>query len=85
MAPGFSVKFGGNFGTINGTIAADEFQYSGNARGTVHGWVLNWGDTELAMSGNARLTIDRSGLDELPSCFAVPSRLSPVPETYEEF
>lgn len=85
LAPGFAVKFSGNFGTINGTIAADEFKYTGNAGGTVHGWAINWGDTELTMTGNANLEIDRSGLERLPEGFVLPMRLSPVPATYEEY
>jgi len=85
LAPGFSAQFTGNFGTINGTMAADEFGFTGDATGTVHGWVINWGDTEFTMGGNASLTIDHEGLDEKPFGFKMPSILSPLPETYEEF
>lgn len=61
LAPGFDVSFGGNFGTINGTLAAGQFVWGGNAGGTVKGCVINWSDSVFQMGGNALITIDRSG------------------------
>lgn len=84
LAPGFSAKFTGNFGTVNGAMAADEFRITGNAGGTVRGPIINWSDTPFKMTGNARVTIDRSGSSELPHGFITASGLNPLPRTYQE-
>ena len=84
LAPGFSVKFAGNFGTVNGAMAADEFKIAGNAGGTVHGPVINWGDTEFMLTGNSNITIDRGGSFELPQGFTTGAGLSPMSGTYQE-
>ena len=84
LAPGFSVKFTGNFGTVNGAMAAGELNFTGNAGGTVRGPIITWSDTDFEMVGNASLTIDRSGSNELPRGFTAGSKLLPLPGTYEE-
>ena len=61
MAPGFNVSFGGNFGTLNGAIAANGIQFFGNAGGTIGGSVLNYSDTPMTLSGNSDLFFNRSG------------------------
>jgi hypothetical protein len=85
LAPGFAVKFSGNFGTINGTMAADTFEYAGTAGGTVDGWVIGWGQGGVKLGGDTYLNVDRSGLDELPRGFKLPLKLSPAAGSYEEF
>ena len=86
VAPGFSVKFTGNFGTISGAMAAEEFKFTGNAGGTVHGVVIVWGDNEFKLTGNSYLTIDLSGGTQLPPGLVLGGgALRPLPETYEEF
>jgi len=84
LAPGFSTKFTGNFGTINGAMAASEFRWTGNAGGTVHGPIIDFGDTEFKLTGNAHLTIDRSSSPETPPGFTSAAKLCPLPGTYEE-
>ena len=85
LAPGFSAKFTGNFGTVNGSMAANQFQFAGNAGGTVQGWLINLGDTEMELADSANVQIDQSGVDALPSGLDQPCKLSAVPDTYEEF
>ena len=85
LAPGFGVEFTGNFGTFNGTIAADEFYFKGNASGTVFGSVINYSDSTFRLSGNSNLTFDRSSDPETPPGFFTPSRLSPVAGSYREY
>lgn len=84
LAPGFSVKFTGNFGTINGTMAADEFKWAGNAGGTIRGSIIGWGDYEFNLTGNSHLVIDRSGSTKQPPGFAAFTKLVPRARTYEE-
>jgi len=85
LAPGFGVDFTGNFGTFNGTIAADEFYFRGNASGTVFGSVINYSDSTFRLTGNSNLTFDRSSDPETPLGFFTPSRLSPVAGSYTEY
>lgn len=85
LAPGFGVQFSGNFGTIGGTIAADAFQWTGNAGGRVKGMVINYSNSEFNMTGNSELIIDRTGGSTIPPGFAVPSTLAPEPGTYREY
>jgi Tfp pilus assembly protein PilX len=85
LAPGFSTTFTGNFGTINGAMAADEFRWTGNAGGTVSGPIINWADTEFNLTGNSHLNIDLSDCDGLPPGFSSGAvTLSAMPETYGE-
>ncbi len=69
MAPGFNVSFGGNFGTLNGAIAANGIQFFGNAGGTIAGSVLNYSDTPMTLGGNSDLYFNRSGITEVPAGF----------------
>ncbi len=87
LAPGFGTEFAGNFGTLSGCIAADRFKFTGNAGGTVKGGIINYGDTELKLTGNSNLTIDRSDASKVPPGFTVSSRatLSVRRETYREY
>ena len=85
LAPGFGVKFSGQFGTIGGSMGADAFDFSGQANGYIKGWIINWGNSEFNMSGQANITLDNQGLEEMPFGFSVPCRVSPLPRTYEEF
>ena len=66
LARGYEVKFKGNFGTINGTIAASKMRFSGRAKGTIKGSLINYDDTELKIGGNTRLAINHDGLKTNP-------------------
>ena len=84
LAPGFSVELDGNFGTVNGTMAADEFKWNGNAGGTIHGQVICYGDEDFEMIGNAEIVIDQSTYSGIPSGFSVPVKLQADVSTYTE-
>ena len=85
LAPGFGVTFTGNFGSVGGCMAADAFTWTGNASGTIRGSIINYSDSAFTLTGNSRITIDRSGTPSVPPGFAVPQRLSPVASTYREY
>lgn len=85
LAPGFGVQFTGNFGTVSGAMAADNFKWTGNAGGTVHGCIINYGDSQFKLSGNSNLTFDRSDDPVTPPGFTAPGRLVPVPSSYTEY
>ena len=71
LAPGFTTKFAGNFGTVNGAMAADSFSFTGNAGGTVHGPIVNYSDSVFSLSGNSNLTFDRSDVPAMPPGFVL--------------
>lgn len=69
MAPGFAVSMGGNFGTLNGCIAANGVDFFGNAGGVIGGSVLNYSDNPMELSGNSDLFFNRTGNTEIPVGF----------------
>jgi hypothetical protein len=85
LAPGFGVEFVGNFGTVSGCMAADQFKFTGNAGGTVKGGIINYGDTDLTLVGNSHLIIDRSGTPQRPAGFNLPARFSVLGDSYREY
>jgi Tfp pilus assembly protein PilX len=70
IAPGFRASFGGSFSTLSGAIAANGIDFSGNAGGTIRGSIINYGDSEMTLSGNSDLCFNRSGLTDVPAGFA---------------
>jgi hypothetical protein len=84
LAPGFAARFTGNFGTISGTMAADSFQFTGNAGGTVNGWVMNWGDTAFSMTGNSNLVVNPPANGSMPPGFGASTQFLPEQGTYSE-
>ncbi len=69
MAPGFDVSFGGNFGTLNGCIAANGVEFYGNAGGEIGGSVINYSDEPMELSGNSNLYFNHSGITDVPAGF----------------
>ena len=84
MAPGFSTSFGGDFGTINGAIAANGINFYGNAGGTIEGSVLNYADTTMELSGNSDLYFNRFADTEIPVGFEPDIILQYDPASYSE-
>ncbi|MHC4289577.1 MAG: pilus assembly PilX N-terminal domain-containing protein [Planctomycetota bacterium] len=69
MAPGFAVSMGGNFGTLNGAIAANGVEFFGNAGGTIGGSVLNYSGNPMVLGGNSDLSFNRTGNVGIPVGF----------------
>ena len=84
ITPGFSISFGGNFNTLNGTIAANGVEFFGNAGGTIQGSVINYSDTPMTLTGNSGLIFNRSGISEAPAGFTPELRLEYDPNSYSE-
>ncbi len=84
LAPGFGMKFTGNFGTVGGTLAAEQFTFVGNAGGVVKGAVLSYSDEPFKLTGNASLIIDRSEYDKVPPGFSTGTSLAPIMNSYSE-
>lgn len=84
VAPGFDLSFGGNFNTLNGTIAGNGIEFSGNAGGTIGGSIINYSDTTMTLSGNSDLYFNRSGTDNSPAGFVPAQKLVFQPESYSE-
>ena len=85
LAPGFGVSFAGNFGTVNGTMAADAFTFVGNSGGTVKGGIINYSDSDFTLTGNSRVVIDRNGMPDTPAGFNIPAGLATDASSYVEY
>ncbi len=84
LAPGFGASFGGNFGTIGGSIITSKLDFYGNAGGTVTGSVINLNNTPFTMSGNSDIVIQSNGTGEYPSGVYFGNRYDPLPDSYVE-
>ncbi len=84
IAPGFSASFGGNFNTMNGTIAASGIRFYGNAGGTISGSIINYSDNESQITGNSDLYFNRSGTVHVPAGFMPEIVLQYEPSSYSE-
>ena len=84
LAPNFSVNFGGDFGTVGGSIVASQFNFSGNAGGTVDGTVINLADTSLNLAGNSDIIIASTGTTNYPTGVNFGNKYVPLPDTYLE-
>ena len=83
-APGFDVRFAGQFTTINGTIAADMLCFSGQAEGTVKGSVIGLSNQNITIDGRVSINVDRSGSGDPDAGFSMPIVLDVAPRTYRE-
>lgn len=83
-APGFATSFGGNFHTVNGTIASNGVEFFGNAGGTIKGSVINYADDTMTLDGNSDLLFNRSGTTTSPPGFIPRVILLYDPGTYSE-
>ena len=84
LAPGFGVRFGGNFQTLNGVIAASSIEFFGNAGGTINGSVVNYGQAAMNLDGNTDLVFNRSGIAKNPAGFEPTKVLQFLPSSYSE-
>ena len=84
LAPNYSVSFSGNFGTIGGSIIADNLSYTGNAGGTVDGSVIGLADKPLTLNGNSDIIINSSGTSQYPAGVFFGSQYVPLSDTYQE-
>ena len=84
LAPGFGVCFRGDFGVLNGVIAASGIEFNGNAGGTINGSVVNYSDEIMSLAGNTDLVFNRSGMQEVPAGFEPTKILTYLPDSYSE-
>jgi hypothetical protein len=84
LAPGYSAKFAGNFGAINGCIVASEFQFTGDASGRVKGGIMNLRDSQFTIKGESMILIDKSDTPEHPAGLETSLRLVCVSGSYRE-
>lgn len=85
MAPGFKLNFGGSFETINGAIAGNGINFTGNAGGTFTNALLNYSeDLPVTLAGNNTIILDRSASASIPSGFSTNLTLEFQPDSYAE-
>jgi hypothetical protein len=83
MAPGFGVPFGGNFGTLNGCIAANGVRTYGSAGGVVGGSIVNYSTEPMRLEGSD-IVFNRSGITDIPKGFNQEWWIYYNPSSYEE-
>ncbi len=84
LAPGFDLSFSGNFNTANGAVAASGISFTGNARGTITNTIINYSADPMTLTGNARISIDRSNSVAGPNGFSGRINLALEPDSYSE-
>ncbi len=84
LAPGFDLTFTGNFSTINGAIAASGISFDGNARGTITNTIINYSADPMTISGNSRISIDRTNSVSSPTGFSSDTVLQFESDSYSE-
>jgi Tfp pilus assembly protein PilX len=84
LAPEYKVSFSGNFGTIGGSMIADQFSFTGNAGGTVTGSVVGLADLPMTLSGNSDIIINSTGTTAFPPGVFFGSNYAPLPDTWQE-
>lgn len=87
LAEGYSVTFSGNNQSVDGTMAADTFSFSGYGYMTVKGGIICYKDGEVVnLSGNQTIIIDRSDGISTPPGFTGGSTtiLAPDASTFED-
>jgi len=84
LAPGFGAKFTGSFTTLNGSMVASGFEFSGNAGGTIRGSVVNLSDSYFIVKGAVPLSFDHQNATPDPAGLIRPYVLVCVPGSYEE-
>jgi Tfp pilus assembly protein PilX len=85
LAPGFGTEFVGNFGTVNGTMAAEKISLTGNAGGEVKGTVITYSKETFSMVGNSSLTINNPTPSIPPPGFSFRPRIRVNPDSYREY
>jgi hypothetical protein len=84
MAPGFSLSFGGSFGTLSGAIVGNGIEFFGSAGGIIQGSVINYSQNKMELTGSSDLFFNRSGLDEIPAGFIPEVRVVLDRDSYSE-
>ena len=84
LAPGFSTMFTGNFHTVSGCMVASEFQFAGNACGTVRGGIVNLRDSQFKVDTNAFIQIDKENAVDNPAGLTTRFRLVCISGSYAE-
>lgn len=84
LAPGYSVNFSGDFGSVAGSIIASQISMTGNATGTVQGSVIGVDNQPLTLNGSADITIASTGTSNYPAGVSFGSYYTPLPDTYVE-
>jgi len=86
LAPGFTMEFKNNFGSIAGVMAVKNLIAKNNLDATVYGSVLIYGTAGLTFKNNSTIRIDHSRHPGVPPGFEGYGRppLSIVPDSYVE-
>ena len=84
LAPGFKVTFNSNFGSIGGTVVADQFHFNSNAKGSITGTVIGMTELPMVMDTNSDVSILSRGTTAYPAGVFFGSHFAALSDTYKE-
>ncbi len=84
LAPGFAVNFSGDFGAVNGSIIADNINFSGNAGGNINGSIINLQNLPMTVNGSSDIIITSTGTTNYPTGVFFGTNYVPLADTYRE-
>jgi hypothetical protein len=84
LAPNVAIRFGGNFGDIDGHLLASQFTFDGNASGTIKGSIVSLDDTESLVKGSSTVTIASTGTMNYPAGVFFSTHYVRLGDTYTE-
>ncbi len=84
LAPSFAVNFSGDFGAVNGSIIADNINFSGNSGGNINGSIINLQNLPMTVNGSSDIIITSTGTTNYPTGVFFGSNYVPLADTYRE-
>jgi hypothetical protein len=84
LAPKFKVTFNSNFGSVGGTVIADQFHFNSNARGDIAGTLIGMTNLPMVLDSNSNVTILSRGTTRYPAGVFFGSHFAALSDTYKE-
>ncbi len=84
LAPAFTVTFAGNFSALEGVVAVNGADFTGNMAAKIKGTIINYSDTSTVVLGNAAMNFDRLNSVKIPAGFDLYRELEYKPSSYNE-
>jgi hypothetical protein len=84
LAPSFKVVFNSNFGSVGGTVIADQFLFNSNARGSITGSLIGMTDKPMVLDSNSDVSILSRGTTAYPAGVFFGSHFAALSDTYKE-
>jgi hypothetical protein len=84
LAPSFKVTFNSNFGSVGGSVVADQVLFNSNAKGSITGTVIGMTDLPMVLDSNSDVGIYSRGTTAYPAGVFFGSYFAALADTYKE-